>query len=118
MSLGEFYRNCGIPKPEPRCVTKKRAEKVDAKNERAAREIVRKRDHGKCRIPGCTERAVHLHHIVYRSKSKALRWDPRNLVSLCVDHHRLEHAGEIQISGDADGELIITGNVDLLRFRL
>ncbi len=113
-----YYQDCAIPKPEPRIITKTRRAKMDAKDERAAREIVRKRDHGKCRIPGCTERAVHLHHIVYRSKSKRLRWDPRNLVSLCVEHHGLEHAGEITISGNADEEIIVTGDIEKLRFRL
>ncbi len=107
-----------IVKPEPRCVTKKRREKVDARNERACREIVRKRDGGRCRIPNCNERGVEAHHIVYRSKSKARRWDPANLVSLCGDHHRLRHAGIIQIAGNADEEIIITGDVDRLRFRL
>jgi len=107
-----------IPKPEPRCVTKKRAEKIDARDERACREIVRKRDHGKCRIPGCLERSTEAHHIVYRSKSKARRWDPANLVSLCQDHHRLQHAGIISIAGNADDEIVVTGDVDRLRFRL
>lgn len=108
----------GNPKPEPRAVTKRRREKLDAKDERAAREIVRKRDGGKCRIPGCSERATELHHIVYRSKSKGARWLPANLVPLCTDHHRLEHAGTITISGNADEEIIVTGDVDRLRFRL
>jgi hypothetical protein len=118
MTLGDYYQTCGIPKPEPRIVKKKRHQKLDAKDERAAREIVRRRDKGKCSIPGCKERAIHLHHIVYRSKSKRLRWDPRNLCSLCADHHALEHAGIITISGNADEELTITGDVDRLRFRL
>ena len=107
-----------IAKPEPRVVTKKRRDKIDAKDERACREIVRKRDHGQCRIPGCTERASEAHHIVYRSKSKAKRWDPSNLVSLCPSHHRLRHAGVIHVSGNADEEIIVTGDVDRLRFRL
>jgi len=107
-----------IVKPEPRCVTKKRRDKIDAKDERACREIVRKRDKGKCRIPGCLERGTEAHHIVYRSKSKARRWDPANLVSLCQDHHRLRHAGIITISGNADGEIIVTGDINRLKFRL
>lgn len=118
VSLGDYYRSAPIPKPESRAFTKKRRDKLDAKDERAAREIVRKRDHGRCRIPGCTERAVHLHHIVYRSKSKRLRWLPANLVSLCQSHHQLEHSGDITISGNADDEIIVTGDVDKLRFRL
>jgi 5-methylcytosine-specific restriction endonuclease McrA len=102
----------------PRCVEKKRRQKLDAKDERAAREIVRGRDKGRCRIPNCNNRGEHLHHIVYRSKSKRLRWDPRNLVSLCVEHHQLEHAGVISIAGNADEEIIVTGDMDALRFRL
>ena len=113
-----YYRECAIPKPEPRVIAKKRRDKLDAKDERAAREIVRARDKGRCRIPNCHDRAAHLHHLVYRSHSKRLRWAPANLVSLCVDHHRLLHAGEIQISGNADEEIVITGNVDALRFTL
>lgn len=106
------------PKPEPRCVTKKTREKEDQRDERAARIAVKARDKGRCRIPGCGSTSDHLHHIVYRSKSKRLRWHTGNLVSLCLDHHRLEHAGIITISGDADGEIIITGDVNRLRFRL
>lgn len=114
-----YYQECAIPKPEPRCITKKRAEKVDAKNERACREIVRKRDGGKCRIPGCIERGrTEAHHIVYRSKSKQRRWDPANLVTLCKSHHDLRHAGVIRISGNADEEIIVTGDVNALTFRL
>lgn len=113
-----YYQDCAIPKPEPRVLTKRRKQKVDAKNERAAREITRKRDKGKCRIPGCKEAARHLHHIVFRSQSKAARWRTGNLVWLCPDHHRLAHAHIITISGNADEELIITGDTDALRFKL
>jgi len=116
--MDDYYRTCAIPKPEPRCVTKRRRQKIDAKDERACREIVRQRDGGKCRIPGCLERAAEAHHIVYRSKSKARRWDPSNLVSLCKDHHDLRHAGVIHITGNADEEIIVTGDVNLLRFKL
>jgi 5-methylcytosine-specific restriction endonuclease McrA len=118
VTLGSYYRNAPLAKPEPSCVTKKRKQKMEAKNEREARAIVRDRDHGCCRIPNCRERGVHMHHIIYRSKSKRLKWDTRNLVLLCVDHHRLEHAGEIQISGNADDEIVVRGNIDALRFRL
>lgn len=67
----DYYRECGIPKPEPSALTKKRRDKLDARDERAAREAVRRRDHGKCRIPGCIERSQHLHHIIYRFEIEA-----------------------------------------------
>ncbi len=114
----DYYRTCAIPKPEPRCVTKLRRQKMDDKNERAAREITRKRDKGRCRIPGCSERGTELHHIVPRSQSRRKRNLTSNLVWLCTDHHRLRHAGVISIDGDADEEIIVTGDVDRLRFRL
>lgn len=107
-----------FPKPTPRCVTKKIREKEDHRDERTCRELTRNRDKGHCRIPNCRERAQHLHHIVYRSKSKRLRWHTSNCVWLCVDHHQLEHAGIITITGNADEEIIVTGDVDRLRFRL
>lgn len=105
-------------KPEPRAVTKKRREKLEDRNERACREIVRRRDNGRCRIPNCNGRDVEMHHIIYRSKSSRRRWLPGNNCLLCREHHQLRHAGVIMITGDADGELIITGDVERLRFRL
>ena len=116
----DMYEGSGLrfPKPEPRVVKKTRKQKVDAKDERTCRSTVRARDGGKCRIPGCSERASELHHIIYRSRSKRLKWHTGNCVSLCTSHHRLQHAGIIQISGDADEEIIVTGDVDKLKFRL
>ena len=105
-------------KPEPTAVQKKRRAKLEQRNERACRAIVKKRDGGRCRIPNCNNRDVELHHIVYRSKSSRLKWDARNCCLLCRDHHQLRHAGVINISGDADGELIITGDVDRLKFKI
>lgn len=112
------YRGFAIPKPEPRAITKKRAEKLDQRNERACREIVRARDKGRCRIPNCNNRDCEMHHIIARSRSSRRKWDPANNCLLCRDHHRLRHAGVIHISGNADEELIITGDVNALRFRL
>lgn len=105
-------------KPEPRVIARKRREKKDSKAERECRTAVQKRDKGKCTVPGCKERGAHMHHVIYRSQSKRLKWATSNNCLLCVDHHRLEHAGKIQISGNADDELIITGDVNALRFRL
>ncbi len=118
MGLGDYYRHAAIPKPELRAMTKKRRDKRNAQNERACREITRKRDGGKCRIPGCKESAQHWCHIQARSLSKARRFDTANTLWLCADHHALQHAGEISISGNADLEIVITGDVDKLRFRL
>lgn len=112
------WSKLALPKPEPRVITKARKQKIEAKAERAAREIVRSRDRGRCRVPNCREAAAHLHHIVYRSHSKARKFDPKNLVSLCVTHHQMEHAGIISIEGNADREIVIRGDLDALKFRI
>lgn len=117
--VGDYYRTCAIPKPQPRIVDKVRRQKLAARDERACREIVRARDKGRCRVPNCNERGdVEMHHIVPCSRSSKLKWDPRNNCLLCKNHHGLRHAGVISISGNADDELVITGDVDRLKFRL
>ena len=112
------YSDFPIPKGTPRAIEKARKKKRDAKDERACREIVRARDKGRCRIPNCNNRDVEMHHIVPRSRSSRLKWEPANNCLLCRDHHHLRHNGIIQISGNADDELVITGDVDRLKFRL
>lgn len=52
--------------------------------------IVFERDNGMCRI--CGDKNVHLHHIIYRSESKALIDEPSNCILLCEKHHRLVHS--------------------------
>jgi hypothetical protein len=107
-----------VPKPEPRVYTARAKRLTLAQQERACRAAVKARDKGRCRVPNCNERATDLHHVIFRSKSKASYWQTGNLASLCGAHHRLVHAHRIQISGDADGELIITGDRKDLAFKL
>lgn len=111
-----YYQTAPIPKPEIRAVTWKRRDKKDAQAERACRKVVKRRDDNRCVVPRCRAYGRHMHHIVYRSKSKGLRWATSNNCLLCTDHHRLEHAGAITIRGNADdGRLVITGEIDLLK---
>lgn len=100
-------------------VEEKRAKRLtDESLEDLARKAVRKRDGVRCSVPGCRDAGVHLHHIVYRSRSKKLRWATSNLCYLCVAHHQLEHGGKISISGNADDELIVVGDRKYLEFKL
>ena len=87
-----------------------------AEEERICRATVKQRDKGKCRVPGCKEASANLHHVVYRSKGG--RWKAENIASLCVGHHAMVHAGRIQISGNANEHLTITGSKKDLAFRL
>ena len=52
--------------------------------------IVYERDRGMCRF--CGNKNIHLHHIVYRSESKALIDEPSNCIMLCEKCHRLVHS--------------------------
>ena len=107
-----------IPKGTPR-VLQKKAQKLDlATQERICRAAVKRRDKGRCVVPGCKEHGQHLHHIVFRSQSKAKRWLTSNCCLLCAGHHQLLHNGLIAITGNADDELTITGEKQYLEFRL
>jgi 5-methylcytosine-specific restriction endonuclease McrA len=114
------YSLFAIPKVKPGQQSRpehRRSMRLDkAEQERACRAIVHKRDHGKCRVPGCKDKAEHLHHIVYRSKGG--KWRPENIASLCASHHHMVHLGKITISGNADDELIIVGDRKALAFKL
>ena len=52
--------------------------------------IVYERDRGCCRL--CGDKNIHLHHVIYRSESKALINEPSNCIMLCEKHHRLVHS--------------------------
>lgn len=112
----------GIPKTRDgkARVEEKRDKRLSAEDaERKCRAEVWARYGRTCNIPGCREKAVHQHHIVYRSKSRRLKYAPENRAPLCQAHHDLEHAGKITIHPrTADGELIVTGERKYLAFKL
>jgi hypothetical protein len=113
------YTGFAIPKfreGDSRAEARRQKRLSHQQDERTCREAVHRRDKGKCVIPGCKERSAHLHHILYRSKGG--RWRTQNICSLCPSHHAMVHAGRIQISGDADVELFITGDTAALKFKL
>lgn len=107
-------------KKGPLGVERKREKRLtDDEAERQCREEVWRLFGRKCNVPGCRELAVHQHHIVYRSKSRRLKFDPWNRAPLCQAHHDLEHGGKITIlPRTPDGELIIVGEAKYLRFKL
>ena len=59
------------------------------------------RDHGTCRVPGCGNATfVEIHHIIHWEHLGVT--EPWNLLSLCPQHHRLHHRGQLGIAGNAD----------------
>lgn len=72
---------------------------------------VRERD-GHCRVPGCSRRATHAHHVEFRSHGGGD--DPENLVGLCAFHHLCcVHGGWLRVTGRAPDALtwILRGRV-------
>ncbi len=60
----------------------------------------RDRDGGECQVPGCSHRAAHAHHVLFRSQGGDDA--PENLVPLCAYHHlRCLHGGFLGVTGRA-----------------
>ena len=73
--------------------------------------FVLERDAYRCQYPDCgLRRELHVHHIVFRSRSgkkgRARSNAPQNLITTCVFHHRMIHAGTIGVKGQAPNELV------------
>jgi hypothetical protein len=67
--------------------------------------LVRRRDSGRCRVPGCrSSRALEAHHIVHREHGGS--HEASNLILLCSACHTAHHRGKLAISGTAD-QLIV-----------
>jgi hypothetical protein len=63
--------------------------------------FVRARDHGRCRVPGCRNRAhVHLHH---EGGWLNVGHDPLSVYMICVGHHRALHKGQLIVRRLAPG---------------
>jgi hypothetical protein len=71
----------------------------------AIRRQVLRRDHGRCRVPGCRgSKWLEIHHIIPRSQGGT--HDAWNLLTLCGAHHRGHHEGKLLIRGRAPDELV------------
>ena len=104
----------GFPKPEF-AKGKRKAKRERAKRLRTAQDRVWDRDGSKCRACGFpVVRSIlaaglpiegHVHHLVKRSQSKALREALSNLVLVCRSCHQDIHAYRLRVSGNADETL-------------
>ena len=71
----------------------------------AVARLVRRRDHGGCRVPGCRSAiGIELHHLVPRSAGGP--HTPANLVCLCSACHQAHHDGRLRITGTADALVV------------
>jgi hypothetical protein len=68
------------------------------------RKRIRARDANCCTVPGCrSRRYLDVHHIIHREDGGDDA--DENLLTLCRGHHRLHHAGLLDITGRAPNEL-------------
>jgi hypothetical protein len=80
----------------------------------STRRRVFERDEFRCRLPGCrSSRNLDIHHVKHQADGVDHRTG--NLALVCGGHHKLHHDGVIDISGDADGELVFTRNGMVVR---
>jgi hypothetical protein len=71
---------------------------------------VRRRDGGRCRVPGCrSARALECHHIEPRAHGGS--HEAENLISLCSSCHTAHHEGRLTIRGTASALEVIRSHV-------
>ena len=71
------------------------------------RRAVEARDRGRCRAPGCTERATQMHHVRHWGNGGPTCL--RNLISLCDAHHWLVHEGGFTVVPRSPGRWALLG---------
>ncbi len=72
----------------------------------AKRRLVRRRDRGRCRVPGCrSTRCLEIHHIVARILGGS--HDLENMILICDSCHAALHRGLLSISGTSS-DLVVT----------
>jgi hypothetical protein len=71
------------------------------------RRAVNARDRGRCRAPGCTQRATQIHHIRHWADGGATCLG--NLISLCDQHHWLVHEGGFALVVRSPGRWALIG---------
>lgn len=80
-----------------RVVNRKSKRDAEVKElDRLAREVVMKRDGGKCRRCGSERRLQWCH--IYSRRYPSLRWDPDNALCLCAGCHLWQHHNPLDSS--------------------
>lgn len=95
----KIYKLRKYGKPAQRSMIPKR--NYDDERYTKLRKFVRRRDEHKCQFPGCNyqntrNKKLEVHHILRWWDFPALRYDSRNSILLCSDHHRFVTGKEAQ----------------------
>lgn len=74
------------------------------KRARSRSRKVRDRGEGHCQVPGCSHRATHAHHVLFRSHGGG--HELANQIGTCGFHHlRCIHGGHLRVVGRAPDAL-------------
>jgi hypothetical protein len=72
--------------------------RVETELSKKVRELVLRRHHGRCAVPGCSNAmCLHVHHVEPRADGGT--HDPELLLPLCDAHHRAVHDRKVRIDG-------------------
>ncbi|HEX9243770.1 MAG TPA: HNH endonuclease signature motif containing protein [Anaeromyxobacter sp.] len=99
----------GLPLPAGKCLAIVaahfiRAWECAARPRKTLSREVRERGLGHCQVPGCSRRATHAHHVLYRSRGGGDELE--NQIGVCEFHHlRCIHGGWLRVVGRAPDEL-------------
>ncbi len=113
------YSGFAFPKSPPRALAKADKAAADAKALRECYKAVDARDKKHCRatgrplMVGAVDPRMRLerHHLVKRSRDKALVSEASNVVTVAADIHQLLEAHALEIEGtNADGRLVFHWN--------
>lgn len=117
--MGVDYSQLAFPKNAGKLRVEVQREKrlTNEEKERNCRAEVWRLYGHKCHVPGCREKGQQ-HHLIYRSQSRRLKYEPTNRRPVCQVHHDLIHGGKITVTFQPDGEVIFTGDKRYLSFKL
>lgn len=115
--MGIDYGSLAFPKGQLKVEAKREKRLTSEDQERQCRADVWRLYGKKCCVPGCNEPGQQ-HHLIKRSQSKRLKYEPTNRRPVCQTHHDLIHGGKLTMTVNWDGEIIVTGEAKYLRFKL
>lgn len=115
--MGMDTSGLAFPKGALRVELKRAKRLTQEEQERICRAEVWRLYGHTCSVPGCKEPGQQ-HHLIKRSQSKRLKYEPTNRRPVCQTHHDLIHGGKITVAVQADGEVIFTGERKYLAFKL
>ncbi len=99
---GSSYSGLEFAKPEPRPVAKSKRQAIQRLIDERESALVRRRSRGVCELPGCREKAEHVHHLLGGNgrRGRGESAQASHKVHICSEDHRQIHDHRIRLSWD------------------